>query len=147
MSENTVTFALQDANGTGGVILRYDVRRQQWFEDDVGPVSAMAEYQGRLAVCIAGVVYLQEENYGVGDTPTLLARLGSFTNFGSLGWGALTAFTLLGRYKGPCTVEFQVSYDDTRSWTTCGTYTLTNSDYDIDAPVELEGVIAKCLEK
>lgn len=134
----TLAFACQSSDGASGVILRYDLRRKQWFEDDVGPVDAMAEFNGQLAIVVAGTVFLQDLVFAHGSMPTLTAKLGSFTNFGSLGWGALTAFTLLGQFRGQCTVEMQVSFDDTVTWVTCGTYTLLTSDYAVGAPVELE---------
>lgn len=134
----TVAFACQSEDGTDGVILRYDLRRKQWFEDDVGPVSAMAEYDGRLAIVVAGQVLLQDVAFGEGTTPVLTASLGSFTNFGSLGWGAIVMVTVLGQYRGPCTIELQISYDDTVTWVTCGTYTLTDALYTTGQPIELE---------
>lgn len=134
----TLAFACQSVDGLSGVLLRYDLRRQQWFEDDIGPIDALAEYDGRLAIVVAGVVYLQDAVFGNGTTPTLTARLGSFTNFGSLGWGAIVMFTVLGQYRGPCTVEMQISYDDTVTWTTCGTYTLDGTSYVTGQPIELE---------
>jgi hypothetical protein len=134
----TIAFACQSEDGLSGVLLRYDLRREQWFEDDIGPISALAEHEGRLAMAIDGEVFLQDEAFGSGTMPVLLARLGSFTDFGSLGAGAITCFTVLGQYRGPCTIELQISYDDTQTWVTCGIYTLDGSNYVTGQPIELE---------
>lgn len=133
-----LAFACQSEDGGSGVIIRYDLRRKQWFEDDVGPVAALAEYDGRLAIIVDGEVLLQDAEFGNGTAPVLTARLGSFLNFGSLGWGAITCFTLLGSYRGPCTIELQISYNDALSWVTCGTFTLDGSGYVVGQPIELE---------
>lgn len=132
----TLVFACINDDGTEGVLLRYDLRRKQWFEDDVGPVTAVAEHQGRLAVVIAGVVYLQDTEAS-GTLPTLTARLGDFLNFGAVGYGSLTDVLALLTYQGDCDVELQQALGGSQTWVTCGTFELRAANYSQGDPVEL----------
>lgn len=132
----TLVFACVNEDGDDGVLLRYDLRRKQWFEDDVGPVTAVAEYQGRLAIVSGGVVYLQDIEAS-GTMPTLTARMGDFLNFGALGWGSLQDVLALLTYQGDCDVELQQALGGSQTWVTCGTYELRSTQYAAGDPVEL----------
>jgi hypothetical protein len=132
----TLVFACQSEDGTDGVLLRYDLRRKQWFEDDVGAVDAIAEYDGRLVLVQNGAVFLQDENAS-GALPTLTVRIGSFLNFGTVGWGGINSISALGTFQGDCTLDLQISYDDGRTWTSCGVKLLSSAvGYAAGSPIE-----------
>lgn len=138
-AREAVVFACQTTNGSSGVLLVYDLRRNVWSQDSVGAVSALAEYDGRLAYVQAGVVYLEDAAPGSGTFVPLTVTLGSFTGHGPGGWGTMHKLMLLGVYRGDCNVEAQISYNDGRSWTTLGDFDVTAANgYTADDPFELE---------
>lgn len=135
--QQSLVFACVSAAGSTGVLLRYDLRRKQWFEDDVGPVTACAEHQGRLAIVIAGVVYLQDL-VATGTLPTMTLRMGDFLNFGTVGWGNLTDVLALLTYRGDVDVELQQALGGSQIWVSCGTHQLRAANYTAGDPVELQ---------
>lgn len=128
-----VVFSANDSATapTGGVLLIYDLRRQIWTVDNVGSVTSVVEYLGRLAYLQGGNVFLENAaiGSGVGTLPTLSARTGSLKLFGGSGYGMLEKVLLQATYLGAGTLEAFISIDDGVTWDTMGTVdttTLTN---------------------
>lgn len=117
--QQLAVYACQNTGGSDGVLLVYDLEHDNWFVDDVGAVSAVAEYDGRIAFVQAGVVYLQDEAPGTGPMPTQMARTGRFRHDTGLGYGALTGVGVLGEYRGGTfTLFLDISFNDGRTWVT-----------------------------
>lgn len=142
-----VVFSCTDVPGSSGVLLVYDTLKQAWFVDDVGPVTSIVEYQGRLALLSAGAVSLEDTAIGLGAAamPTLSARTGVLGPFQKAGRGSLCRIELIGTYVGDCTVELFVSYDDQKTWTSIGTRAVTAAGLGLTsgAPVNLQWVPRK----
>lgn len=138
-SRHSVAFSCQNALGTLGGILRYDLDAKAWFFDDVGAVAALAEYQGRLAYVQSGVVYLQDELPGTGTAVEYSLKTNMFQGFQTIGHGQLNRIGFLGTYRGPCTVNLYYSSDGVDYTTLIGTWALTDTDFDPgDRIVELK---------
>jgi hypothetical protein len=138
-SRHSVAFSCQNALGTLGGILRYDLDAKAWFFDDVGAVAALAEYQGRLAYVQAGVVYVQDELPGTGTAVEYSLKTNMFQGFQTIGHGQLNRIGFLGTYRGPCTVNLYYSSDGVDYTTLIGTWTLADADFDPgDRIVELK---------
>lgn len=136
-SKREVAFACQSADGSAGGILRYRSEAKAWFFDDVGPVASMADYQGRVALVQAGVVYIQDAAPGVGTFVPYRARSGMFQGFQAVGYGQLHQVGFLGTYRGPCTIEIFGSPDGNDFSTSLGSWTLTGADYAVGDRVVL----------
>jgi hypothetical protein len=127
--EMLVAFACNNEAGSAGRILIYDLANEQWSVDTVeGPVSAISELDGLLSFVSGGLVYLQDEQIasGSGALPTMRIERG-FRIFQSLGYGTLCKVGLLVSYLGDCTLEGFISYDDSKTWVSMGTQTVTNA--------------------
>jgi hypothetical protein len=138
----SIVFACQNTDGDEGVLLRYDLRRKQWFQDDVGPVSALAEYQGRVALVLDGVVYLQDAESGNGTMPDLTCRLGAFKGGQAAQSGVLNEVVALLTYQDPCNVELQCDYGNGGGFVTCGDYDLADADYTAGQAIDLSFSLA-----
>lgn len=116
-----VVFAVVDSDTapTGGGLLVYDLLQDVWTFDDVGVITAITEYNGRVAFIQSGVVLLEQTGPGVGAgaLPTLSARTGSFRLFPASGQGTVCKVVLQGTYLGDCSVTGFISYDDGKTWT------------------------------
>lgn len=110
-SKQSMVFAVQNAAGDEGGLLRYDLDGQAWFFDDVGVVDALAEYDGRIAYAQSGTVYLQDASPGSGTFVPYSATLGMFQGFQVASWGQLTEIGLVLTYRGDCTVKLYLSTD------------------------------------
>ncbi len=130
-SKSEVAFAVTSTDGLTGGILRYREERQAWFFDDVGVVTSMADYQGRIAMVQAGVVYIQDAAPGSGAGPAYYVTTGMFQGFQGLGYGALQQVGVLGTYRGPFTLEIFKSVDGTTFSTSLGSWTVTGADYSV----------------
>lgn len=112
-SQMAVAFACNATNGLSGRILFYDLRRQQWFVDNVGgPVSALAELDGRLVWLSGTTVFQQDLAAGSGTFVTATAETGLVRVTQALGWGRIYKVGLLGSVLGACTLEALIDYDD-----------------------------------
>lgn len=111
-SQMIVAFSCTNTIGDAGRILIYDLRREQWYVDTIGPAVAVSELDGRLAYIVAGVVSLQDLAAGVGAMPTALVQTGMQPVTKRLGWGHLYKVGLLGLDLGACSVECFIDYDD-----------------------------------
>jgi hypothetical protein len=129
-SKHSVAFACRSEDGLSGGILRFDLDMRAWFFDDVGAVSAMAEYQGRLAYVQGGVVFLQDEAAGIGAGVDYSLKTNLFQGFNAIGWGQLGRIGALTTYRGPCTLNLYLTKDGVDYSGLIGTWVLTDVDYD-----------------
>ncbi len=142
--QQMVAFALQNEAGDAGTLLLYDLRRQVWLEDPVGVVDSLAEYQGRIAYVQGGLVYLEDDAAGAGAVPSVLAETGSIPMASVLGAGGIERVLVLGIYQDDCTIELLASYDDGKTFVSCGVKVVTASaGFGVNQPVELEWMPAQ----
>jgi len=117
-TENTVSWAVQNAAGTDGRLVSYDTRAGVWYVDTLedlggGPIRAMVEHLGRLVVVVGTTVYRQDTAYPGASFLPLTARTGSIAASAYFdGWARLKGFSTTGKFKGSHRVEAVVSYDD-----------------------------------
>lgn len=124
----SVAFACTNTAGSLGKLLIYDMRRQQWFTDDV-LASAVAEYDGKLALIRAGnIVYVQDAAPGTGTFITQTVETGSLRIGAALGWGRIFQVGLLAEVVGACTVTTSVTYDDGSNYTSLGAVTFVGNE-------------------
>jgi len=126
-SQMIVAFSCTNVAGDAGRILIYDLRREQWYVDTVGPAIAISELDGRLAYISSNAVFLQDVAPGTGAFPTCLVQTGVQPVGKRLGWGHLYKVGLLGLDSGPCSVECLIDYDDGAGYRTLGTETFTGT--------------------
>ena len=121
-----VAFSVQNAAGNDGEVLVYDLRRKQWFVDDVGVVDALAEYQGRLVYCTrAGAVFQQDALPGTGAMPTQVLDTFDF-DFGSgQSWGAIISAGMVGEFVADTTLGLSITYDSGLTYTAIGSWAVT----------------------
>lgn len=135
----TVVFACVNDANNDGVLLNYDLRREIWTIDPVGAAQAVIEYDGRLAYILSSTVRLEDPSVGSGAMPTMSVRTASIRLFSAQGRGNLFRIGLLGTYRGDCSVQAYISYDDGLNWTLLGAaQSITSADYAVDAPVDLQ---------
>lgn len=125
--EHALVFAVQNDAGNAGELLVLDLRRKQWFVDDVLAV-ALAEYQGRLVyVDPSGTCHYQDASPGVGAMPNQTFETFDF-DFGSgLGWGDIINVGIVGTKVDDCVGTLDVTYDSGASYTTIGSWTLSTA--------------------
>jgi hypothetical protein len=128
--KHSVAFACVATDGLTGGILRYDLQHKAWFFDNVGAVTAMAVHDGRIAYIQAGIVYLQDEEPGVGDAIVYSLKTNMFQGFQGIGWGQLNRIGQLVTYRGECEVKLYLSEDGVSYSGLIGTWTLTDADND-----------------
>lgn len=134
-SLDQVVFACNNALGTDGVFLIFDLSTGQWFVDTIGAkIDAICEYQGRLVYVSGGTVFLQDEAIasGAAALPTVRLETASLRPFTALGEGDVLGVKLLGTFLGACTVEAFISYNDGASWVSLGSYAITLADASPD---------------
>lgn len=132
-SQMSVVFACNNTGGTDGRLLVYDLRRQQWFVDDVdGPVSALAELDGRLCWLSGGVVYQQDAAAGTGAFVPVTVETGLVRIVPALGWGHVYKVGLLGAVLGACSVEALIDYDDGSGFRSLGSETFAGTEGTIE---------------
>lgn len=123
-AQNQVCFACNNTAGNAGVILRYDLRKKVWFTHTVaGAMRGLTQYQGRLVYVLAssGAVMLADTTAGV---TAARIRTGSTVDFASLGYGAVSKIGLLAEWRGACSVEPRISYDDAKTFVSLGIVSL-----------------------
>jgi hypothetical protein len=136
-SKHVVAFAVRSTDGLTGGILRYDLEGDAWFFDNVGAVTALSEFEGRLAYVQAGIVYIQDENPGSGTFVPYHVRSGMFQGFQVLGYGQVNKLGFIGTYRDECTVSIYLSEDGVDYSTLHASWDLTDSEYDAGDPVVL----------
>lgn len=128
-SQMAVAFSCNNTAGTDGRILFYDLRRSQWFVDNVGgPVAALAELEGRLVWLSSGVIYQQDAAPGTGTFVTLTLESGLVRNVPALGWGRVYKIGFLGEVLGACTLQCLIDYDDGAGFISLGSETYTGAE-------------------
>lgn len=113
-SQMAVAFACNATDGLSGRILIFDLRRQQWFVDNVGAaILSLAELDGRLVwLTAAGAVLQQDLAPGSGTFVSHAVQTGFVRITKNLGWGHIYRVGLLGTVLGACSVEAFIDYDD-----------------------------------
>lgn len=132
-----IAFAVTSTAGDAGGILRFRPDVKAWAFDDVGAVSSMADYQGRLCYVQSGTVYLQDASPGTGTFPTFYVDSGLFQGFQGLGYGALQELGALLTFRGRCTVTLKLGTDGTTFPDTIASWALTSSEYSVGDRVQL----------
>jgi len=132
-----VAFAVTNAAGNAGGILRFRSDPEAWMFDDVGAVTSLVNYQGRLAYVQAGGVYLQDAAPGSGTFPTFYLDSGMFQGFQALGYGALQELGVLATFRGRCTIKLKIGTDGTTFPDTIASWALTSSEYSVGQRVQL----------
>jgi hypothetical protein len=130
-SKREVAFSITSADGLTGGIIRYREERAAWFFDDVGAVTSMADYQGRIAMVQGGVVLIQDAVPGVGTSVPYYVTTGMFQGFQGLGYGALQQVGVLGTYRGPFTLEIRKSINGSAFPVSLGSWVVTGADYAV----------------
>lgn len=123
--QQCVYFAITATNGASGELLRYDLRTNTWWVDTVGPVTALAEFQGRLAIIQSGAVLLQDTANGAGTFVSQRLRLGTYEGNQHVGYGIVSKVLLMGEILGDCVIEALISYDDGATFQDMGAGTFT----------------------
>lgn len=132
-SQMAVAFSCNATNGLTGRILTFDLRRQQWFVDNVGgPVAALAELDGRLVWLSSGAVYQQDAAPGTGTFVSHAVQTGFVRITKALGWGHIYRVGLLGAVLGACTVEAFIDYDDSAGLRSLGSETFVGNEGTIE---------------
>jgi hypothetical protein len=128
-SQMAVAFACNATDGLSGRILFYDLRRSQWFVDNVGgPISALAELEGRLVWLSGTTVYQQDAAPGTGTFVTLTLETGLVRVVPALGWGRVYKIGFLGEVLGACTLQCLIDYDDGAGFISLGSETYTGTE-------------------
>jgi hypothetical protein len=129
-SQMAVAFACNNTGGTDGRILVFDLRRQQWFIDDVGgPITSLAELSGRLVFLSEEEIYQYDAAPGTSSTVTVAAiQTATVRITKAMGWGHVYRVGLLGQALGPCEVECFIDYDDGAGFVSLGTETFAGTE-------------------
>ncbi len=122
-SQMAVAFACNATDGLSGRILVFDLRRQQWFVDNVGAaIASLAELDGRLVwLTTAGAILQQDLAPGSGTFVSHAIQTGFIRVTKNLGWGHIYRVGLLGTVLGACSVECFIDYDDGAGLRSLGT--------------------------
>lgn len=126
-SQMIVAFSCTNAAGDAGRLLIYDLRRDVWYVDTIGPVVSVSELDGRLATLQAGVVSLQDLAAGTGTFIPQRVDTGMLAVRKRLGWGHIYKIGLLGLDSGACSVQCLIDYDDGTGFRDLGTETFTGT--------------------
>lgn len=111
-SQPLVVFSCTDVAGSAGRMLVYDLTRDVWYVDTVGPVVSVSQLNGRLAYVQGGTVFLQDVAPGSGTFVPSAVQTGFLSITKKLGWGRIYKIGLLGQDMGVCNVECFIDYDD-----------------------------------
>lgn len=129
--EQLVTWACNNAGGTDGRLVHYDLRAKAWIVDEFDgstPITATTEYDGRLVRISESVITLANTTHPAASFIDHSLITGTIRPFGDNGWGKLISITFLGEFRGNCTLTCLISYDDGDSWTTLQSFTLSTAD-------------------
>lgn len=126
-SQMIVAFSCTDTAGTAGRLLIYDLRRDVWYVDTIGPVVAVSELDGRLALVQSGLVLLQDLAAGSGTFIPSAVQTGMLAVRKRLGWGHIYRVGLLGVDMGACSVQCLIDYDDSVGFRDLGTEAFTGT--------------------
>lgn len=127
-----VAFACNNAGGTNGVMLIYDMQNDAWFVDLIGEaMRSVSELDGRL-VYVASDGRVLWQNLSPEQTtdalPVMRIDTADFRFAGVSGWLEICKILLVGTFLGPSTAEAFISYDGGATYTSLGSYTLAQTD-------------------
>lgn len=132
-SQMLVAFSCNNVAGTDSRLLIFDLRREQWFIDTIGaPIAAVTEYQGRLALLSAGVVFLQDVAAGSGAMPTQRYGSGMVRVTKALGWGHIYGVGIIGTVVSACKLEAFIDYDDGAGSQSLGSLTFAGTEGSVE---------------
>jgi hypothetical protein len=127
--DNAVVFTCNNSGGTAGVFVVHDMRTGDWYVDELGGapvVLGAAAWSGSHAICSSSFVRLQTTAFAdVSAAIAMRIRTGAIRPFGVNAWGMVHTVTLLGEYRGDCTVALRFSFDDGRSFTSLTSHALS----------------------
>jgi hypothetical protein len=127
--DNTVIFTCNNALGTAGKLVAYDMRTGEWYVDELGGtpvVLGASAWSGEHAICGSSFVRVQTAAFAdVAAAIPMRIRTGAIRPFGVNAWGMVHTVLLLGEYRGDCTVAFRFSFDDGATFTTCPSFALS----------------------
>ncbi len=115
--DNTLVWCCQNTGGTEGRLIVRDSRTGDWMVDELdefdgAPVQAACAHEGRLALVVGGVVYVQDNAFPHATFVEYDVALGVVAPTGTEGWCRLVSVTATGALKGNCTLDAFISYDD-----------------------------------
>lgn len=101
--QNCVFFACRNSAGSDGVLLVFDLRREVWYVDSesatlAGTVTAAVDYNKRLTLASAGIVY--QESPGTYNTDTNRVVTGNIRNGSLCSWNHLRRIGIRGSGLG-----------------------------------------------
>lgn len=132
--DNTVVFTCNDSGGSSGVLVVHDLRTGDWYVDELdgAPVVLGSEaWGGAHAICGSTFVRVQTETFSdAGEAFGMRLRTGAVRPFGTNAWGKVHTLTLLGEFRGECTVGCRFSFDDGKTFTTLTAQAVTGAAGD-----------------
>lgn len=124
-----VVFACNNEAGTDAVAIIYDLSVDQWFVDTLGEaVRSVSELDGRLVYVNASGVVKQQDADLSGTLATMRIETPDFRFFGASGIGDVCESRMLASFVQNGTIEASISYDRGVSWTSMGSYSITQAD-------------------
>jgi hypothetical protein len=139
----SVRFTCNNAGGTDGIVLVYDVREQEWFTE--GPfgtaIAAGCQYQGRSILLRSGVAYRQKLVHPPAVFINNAWRSGVIHPSGPAQQGSAFDFHFFGTFRGNCTITCVVRFDGGATFTGGSTETLTSysvTGFAVGDPVDFK---------
>lgn len=129
--EQLVTFSCNNAGGTDGRLIHYDLRAKTWLVDEFDgstPITAITEHEGRLVRLSEGVITRANTTHPAAAFIEHSLVTGTIRPFGDNAWGKLVNITFLGEFRGNCTLTCLISYDDGENWTTLTAFELSTAN-------------------
>lgn len=139
----SVRFTCNNADGTDGIVLVYDVREQEWFTE--GPfgvaLAAGCQYQGRSILLRSGIAYRQKLVHPPAVFINNAWRSGVIHPSGPAQQGSAFDFHFFGTFRGNCTITCVVRFDGGATFTGGSTETLTSysvTGFAVGDPVDFK---------
>lgn len=141
--DHCAVFTCRNSGGTASIILVYDLRIGQWYRDTFASaqvIRACVDYLGRLAYIDGATVRLQSSSLTPSAFIPYNAKTGSLAPFYGEhgGWGELICIQVDGEFRGNCTVQCQISYDDGVSFTTLATKTFSTPTFAVGESITIQ---------
>jgi hypothetical protein len=138
--EHCAVFLCRNTAATASIILVFDLRIGQWYQDTFASAQnhrAAVDYLGRLAYIDGSIVRLQSTLLVPASFIPFSAKTGSLVPFAGED-GRFIGVTVHGTYHGPVQVRARVSYDDGITFTNLKTFTLTNAEFSDGVSITLQ---------
>lgn len=134
-ADNTAVFAANVTGLTSAKLLVYDLVLKTWFVDEPpletsSGIAALVNFGRTIAYSSNGVVYLQSDtSFTDGASSPITGQLTTrpLYPFGIGGYGQIYDGLLSFEFRGACSLQCRVSYDDGQTFTALTTYTLTGT--------------------